>query len=126
MAYAVGVCVILLMPTASLAIWVVGNTSDVLEALGVPAVISEPSRVEFLLNILMFTPITFIGAWHWHQVRWTEWVAYTFLASVSFELVQAIALPGRTAQHADVVANTAGGLLGAVACLAYFRLMARR
>ncbi|NHC23869.1 hypothetical protein G6553_11880 [Nocardioides sp. IC4_145] len=38
-----------------------------------------------------------------------------FVGSAGVELVQAFLLPARSATYVDIVANTAGGLLGAAA-----------
>jgi VanZ family protein len=44
-----------------------------------------------------------------------EWTAIGFLAAMFVELFQAFVLPGRTATFSDIVANTLGALLGALA-----------
>jgi VanZ family protein len=45
---------------------------------------------------------------------WPAWTAYGFVAAVLVETIQGVLLPTRSASFGDVVANTAGMLLGAV------------
>lgn len=125
-AYAAGVLVILLMPSAALATSVVRHLSAALTRLGLPEALTVMSRVEFSLNALMFVPVTVLGALAWPRVRWTAWLSACFLGSAGLELCQALFLSGRSAQHADVVANTLGGLLGVLLVHAYTQLMARK
>ena len=59
-----------------------------------------------------------LGSLLWPRPSWRDWTAVGFVASFLVEVVQAVALGGRSATHADVVANTLGTLLGALLGLA--------
>ena len=85
-----------------------------LENQGAPAVMTQPGRVEFLLNAAMFTPIVFLAAMTFPRHPWANWVVYAFVASGAVELFQGVYLPPRSAQFVDVVANTLGALIGSV------------
>lgn len=113
LAYVAFLAYILLNPSASTPTTVVGRTAEVLEVLGAPPALTAGARVEFILNALMFAPIPFLGSWALPQVRWSEWVAWLFVASCAVEGFQAFFLSARSAQFDDVVANTLGGVLGA-------------
>lgn len=104
---------ILLNPSPATPITVVGRTAEVLDRLGLPPALTAGARVEFVLNALMFAPIPFLGSWAMPRVRWSEWVAWLFVASFAVEAFQALFLGERSAQFDDVVANTLGGVLGA-------------
>ena len=87
--------------------------------LGAPESLVNEYRVEFLLNTVLFMPLAFLGMQVWPRVRWSEWVVVAFAGSVGIEMAQALFLDARSAQFADVVSNTLGGLLGAVVGLAW-------
>jgi VanZ like family len=74
------------------------------------------ARVEMLLNVLIIAPVSFLGSLVWPRLRWQEWTAYGFVGATTVELLQGMLLPGRQASFSDIVANTAGALLGAVLC----------
>jgi VanZ family protein len=50
----------------------------------------------------------------WPSYSWRDWTALAFLGAVCVEVTQAVLLSGRQATFSDVVANTAGALVGAV------------
>lgn len=100
--------------TPTVATDVVSRFGVWLGSIGFPAVVTEPSRVEFLLNAVMFAPITFLAALTFPRHPWANWVVYAYLASAAVELVQGVYLPPRSAQFVDVVANTLGGVMGVV------------
>ncbi|WP_162598611.1 VanZ family protein [Nocardioides gilvus] len=108
---------VLFNPTPDVAIGTVGGVADRLAALGVPERLIAGGRVEFVLNALMFAPLPFLGALAFPRLRWSDWVAWTFIGSAGVEITQGLFLSGRSAQFVDVVANTLGGLLGAVCAL---------
>lgn len=105
--------IVLLAPSAEGPIRLVDAVSRTAAGIGVPAVLVVPERVEFLLNVAAFVPATLLGRLVWMQTSWRDWTAAGFVASFVVELVQALAFDGRSATHADVVANTLGGLVGA-------------
>ena len=49
------------------------------------------------------------------STTWRDWTAYGFLFAGSVEVFQGLFLPERSATYVDVVANTLGALIGAVA-----------
>lgn len=70
-------------------------------------------RTEFILNVLILVPLSFLAAMVWRRVKWQEWTAYVFIFTFGVEMVQSLR-PGRSAAYSDVVANTLGGVIGAV------------
>ncbi|GGD07244.1 VanZ family protein [Nocardioides daphniae] len=120
--YVLALAVVLFQPTPEIASGTVLSFEDVLVRFGIPETLVGSGRVEFVLNALMFAPIPFLGAWVFPSLRWTDWVAYTFLASSAVELTQGVLLNARTAQFVDIVANTLGGVLGAGAAAVFATL----
>lgn len=106
--------VTLLAPSAAGPSWLVETLSSVLERIGVPPALADGTRVEFGLNVAAFVPLSLLGTLLWPRLGWRDWTAVGFVASFLVEAVQAIAFDGRSATHADVVANTLGTLVGAV------------
>lgn len=117
--YVLALAAVLFQPSAGTAIGTVGGVTDLLRALGAPEALVTGYRVEFVLNALMFAPVPFLGAWVFPRLTWTDWVAYTFIASAAVELTQGVFLAARSAQYVDIVANTLGGVLGGVAAVAW-------
>lgn len=112
--YALLLLWILLWPSGGPATTVATGAWDALLALGLPVGLVTAGRVEFMLNALMIVPATALLGVLWTKWTWERWTAYAFVLSGSVELVQALLLPHRSAQFADVVANTLGALAGAV------------
>lgn len=74
-------------------------------------------RVEFLSNIALIIPLGyFLGRF---LPRKQLWIGYTALpaASVTIELIQALAIPGRVGSVSDVVANSLGAWIGLTAAV---------
>ncbi|MBD3947202.1 VanZ family protein [Nocardioides ganghwensis] len=117
-AWTVVLAVTLLAPSAAGPSWLVETGSGILGRLGLPEVLAAPERVEFGLNAAAFVPLSLLGTLLWPRPTWRDWTAIGFTASFLVEVVQAVALGGRSATHADVVANTLGTLLGALLGLA--------
>jgi hypothetical protein len=117
-AWTVVLAVTLLAPSAAGPSWLVETVSGVLGRLGLPDVLAAPERVEFGLNVAAFAPLSLLGTLLWPRPTWRDWTAIGFAASFLVEVVQAVALVGRSATHADVVANTLGTLFGALLALA--------
>lgn len=109
--------VVLSQHDAALAGDVIGRVADELVSGGAPEDLATTSRVELVLNILMFAPISFLAAMVLPRHPWANWVVYGFVGSGVVELVQGFLLPVRSAQMVDVVANTAGALLGVLLAL---------
>lgn len=105
---------VVLWPSSGPATDVVWRVTDALLHLGVPPDIANMARVEMGLNALMVVPVPFLGAllvprWTWHR-----WAAWGFVVSCCVEALQGLFLGDRTAQMADIVANTTGALVGGV------------
>lgn len=113
-AYLVGLAFMLLVPWGDVPGQSIGFLARVAGRLGAPDVVLVPGRLEFVLNVLIVVPVTAGLAWARPQVRWAEWTGYGFLGSLGVEAVQAVFLPQRSATYADVVANTAGALIGSL------------
>lgn len=99
-------------PATSSVVWM----ADVLGSIGAPAWMSG-AIVEFLANIALFVPLSFLGSLlivSWSRPRW---LLIGFCASAVIELGQLAVLPDRSATIVDVVANTLGALLGAALVL---------
>ena len=78
---------------------------------GVPELINY-SFVEFASNILMFTPIGMLAALAYPAFHRGRIVLSAFLASCCIELGQKLFLHDRIPSAMDIVANTAGTMLG--------------
>ncbi|MFF2316496.1 VanZ family protein [Arthrobacter sp. NPDC058097] len=93
---------------------IAGRLQAVLFALhhsGVPELINY-SFVEFASNILMFTPIGMLAALAFPAFHRGRIVLSAFLASCCIELGQKLFLHDRFPSAMDIVANTAGAMLG--------------
>ena len=115
--YLIFLAVVLLAPTSDVQSATLARTAAALHSLGVPAPLLITARLEFIANVLLVVPAAVLAAWIWRSVRWTTWTAYAFLGSLTVEGIQALLWTGRSATFSDVVANTLGGLLGAVGCV---------
>ena len=114
-AYAVLVAVLLLVPSSDPPTWIIHRSADVAADVGLPPELASTKRMEQLLNVAIFAPLAFAGALLRPAASWRDWTAMAFLGSLLVEVVQAVALPERTASYSDVVTNTLGALLGALA-----------
>ena len=115
-AYLLLVAWIVFWPSAGPASASVTWMSGVLRVLGAPAWVSG-AVVEFLANVAMFVPLSFLGSLVIQDWDWPRWLLVGFVASGVIELGQLAVLPDRSATLVDVVANTLGALLGAVLLL---------
>ena len=114
-AYLVFLAFVLLNPSAGVPSSSVAWLSEVGTRAGLPAPLVEPSRVEFICNVLILMPLSLLGSVLLPRLDWRDWTAYGFVLSGTVELLQAVLLPDRSATFSDVVANTSGILMGAVA-----------
>ena len=78
-------------------------------------------RAEVALNAVIIAPLSFLGWLAFTRARWQDWVAYGFLGSTTVELLQGLLLPDRQGSFSDIVANTLGAMIGAVAARLLFR-----
>ena len=115
-AYLIAVAWIVFWPSADPATSSVAWMSEVLGSLGAPAWMSG-AIVEFLANIALFLPLSFLGSLLIMTWSWRRWLLIGFVASAVIELGQLAVLPDRSATVVDVVANTLGALLGATLVL---------
>ena len=114
-AYLVFLAFILLNPSADVPTSSVSWLAEIGNRVGLPGPLVVPSRVEFIANVLILVPLSFLGSALLPRLTWRDWTAYGFVLSGTVEMLQAILLPARSASFKDVVANTSGALLGAVA-----------
>ncbi|MBD3923435.1 VanZ family protein [Nocardioides cavernae] len=125
-AWVVLLSVVLLAPSSSGPDWVILHLTEVLQRLGLPEVLTSFGRVESMLNVVAFVPLSLLGSLLWTRPTWRDWTAVGFVVSFAVEVVQAVALDARQATNADVVANTLGMLVGALLGLLVLRLLDRR
>jgi glycopeptide antibiotics resistance protein len=102
-------------------VWV----TDLAQSAGAPGR-STRTVVEILLNVVLTAPATALASVVWPGPSWRDWTAWAFLAFSAVELVQGLLLPARNGSFSDVVANTAGCCLGALAVAAVRRVGERR
>ena len=114
-AYLVLLAFVLLNPSADVPSSSVAWLSQVGTRAGLPAPLVDPSRVEFICNVLILMPLSLLGSVLLPRLDWRDWTAYGFVLSGTVEMLQAVLLPDRSATFSDVVANTSGILMGAVA-----------
>ena len=112
--YAVFLAVVLLAPTSGDQSAAAGWLVDLGRAVGVPDRLATQPRAEFIANILILMPLSALAALVWPRPGWRDWTAWTFVVACCVELAQGLLLSQRTASFTDVVANTLGGLGGAV------------
>lgn len=119
------VAVFLLTPLAEWPSAAVGWVGDVLRLGGAPESLTSGKRVETLVNVLVIAPLTFLGHWAFPGHTWRDWTAYGFVGSLGVEAAQGLYLSSRSPEVIDVVANTGGALLGAVAAIVVAAYRAR-
>jgi glycopeptide antibiotics resistance protein len=85
--------------------------------LGAPSFITI-GMVEVALNVVLFVPLVFLAGIVWFKVTWKQWVGIGLLMSSTIEFVQLLVLADRSATVSDIVSNTIGALLGALAARA--------
>ncbi|EON22744.1 hypothetical protein CF8_3334 [Nocardioides sp. CF8] len=122
-AYATVLVIVLLNPSPAIGSELVSRVAALGTRLHFPAQFVVSARVEFGLNVLAFMPLSLLGSLLRPTVSVSAWIAAGFVGSMLVELIQT-AQPDRSATHSDVVANTLGAALGALA--AWVVLRARR
>lgn len=98
------------------------QVTTLLQEWGLPA---TTTRVERGLNVVMFVPLSLLGAWVLGWWRVVDWVLAGFAVSLLIEVVQHVAIPTRSGTTSDVVTNTTGALLGIVLARLSRRVLAR-
>lgn len=96
-----------------------------LHTVGVPASFGY-RELEFSANIVMFVPLGFFTSLILSRRPWSVMLMLPLVVSVFVELAQLLLLPMRVASLADVVANTAGGWIGALVAVIVGAVTARR
>lgn len=76
------------------------------------------TRLEVLANVAMFVPLALLLVFLLGARRWWMALGLCVAATIGIELVQHVLLPGRVASAKDVVANTAGAVIGVVIAVA--------
>ncbi|MBP1326220.1 glycopeptide antibiotics resistance protein [Leucobacter exalbidus] len=84
-------------------------------SLGIPDFVTIP-MYEFGLNVLLFAAPAALASLLWSRIKWWGWPLLALGASLAVEIVQLVALP-REFSFLDIVANTLGALIGAVALI---------
>lgn len=112
-AYSLFLAFILLGPSAAVPTESVSFLARIAGSVGVPPVLTAGNRVEFVCNILIIAPVSFLGATVFPRLNWRDWTVVGLVLSGSVELCQALFLVARSASFEDVVANTLGAGLGA-------------
>jgi glycopeptide antibiotics resistance protein len=82
-----------------------------LDLLGAPAFVS-PSSIEFLTNMLLFVPLSFLGSTYRPSWGWFQWLLAGLAGTLAIEFTQWVLLAGRSASLMDIISNTLGALLG--------------
>lgn len=111
--------IVLLATHSTVATAVIAHTTAWLNAHDAPGWLTYGDRVQLALNAALFAPLTFLASLTLPRHPWGNWVAYAFAGSGAVEVIQAFVLEPRSAQYVDVVANTLGGLIGALAALPF-------
>ncbi|QIG44679.1 VanZ family protein [Nocardioides anomalus] len=104
----------LLAPSSAEQSALVEHVRDVGLRLGFSPETATPVRAEFLANAAILAPVSALGSLLWARTRWQDWTAIAFVLSTGVELFQGLFLSHRTPSTVDVVANTLGGLAGAL------------
>ncbi|XAZ30796.1 VanZ family protein [Paenarthrobacter ureafaciens] len=121
-AYLVLLAIVVFLPSkeASTVTGFVGVIAGWLAALGLP--FKEAAiGVEFVANIVMFVPFGLLTTFLWPG-RWNWWRMLLLGAATStFIEVTQLIIPGRVTALSDVIANSAGALIGAVVARQVYR-----
>ena len=92
---------------------------------GVPTFV-DYGFIEFAANIVFFIPVGFLGGLLFSHHFWWLAILGGSALSVAIELAQGAFLPGRVSSAADVVANTAGTVVGCLVAVAVRLLILHR
>jgi VanZ family protein len=118
--------VALLAPTSSVQAGLVSDLVAVLGHLSPAHGLITFDRMEKVMNAVIIMPVSFLATLVFPRLRWQDCLAYAFIGSGGVELVQLLVLPGRQASFSDIVANTVGGLLGALVAVLVRRWVGHR
>ena len=119
--YGLALGIIALWPTHVDSAFAVNNTFVGRWLIGHGLTAGESYRlIEFTSNAVMYAPLGVIVMLLVPVLRWWRVCALALVVSGTFELMQAVFRPGRTADLSDIVANTLGAALG-VGCVVVMR-----
>lgn len=121
-----GIAWLVLNPSPSAPSRAVTGVSRLVAALGVPESLADPVLWEILLNVALFVPLTFLGWLLWPRLGIVGWTVLAAVLSTYLELSQLLLLPTRSPTLSDLVANTSGGVLGALLAAGVVALLPRR
>ena len=82
--------------------------------------------IEASANVLLFIPLGVLLMLGTLRMTWLRAAAVGLVLSAGIEILQAVALPDRTANAGDVVANTLGATVGALGVVIWRWLRRRR
>lgn len=91
-----------------------------LHAHGLPQAITF-DVIEFVANIVMFVPFGLFLTLLLPRFQWWMTIAISAAFTLAIEVTQQIFLPERFASVSDLIANTGGGLIGALIVVAFVR-----
>lgn len=97
-----------------------------LHSRGVPRWLISYRSIEFTANIALFVPFGVIVALRLPRHRWMLTVVIAAAVSIAVELAQGVFLTARVPALSDVIANTAGGFIGALLVRLIWSLRRRR
>ena len=117
--YLLAVLYLVLWPQPDAASSGVRMVAAIFRAAGLPTV--TPTRVEVGLNVVLFVPLGLLGLLLLPRVPWWAWTAVGLAFSSLLESAQWAFLPSRSPTVSDLVANTTGCLLGAIAAALLLR-----
>lgn len=117
-AYVAGIGVLLLSPSAALPIEGVSTLSRLASWLDLPSWAANGRTVEFVLNILIFVPAPYLMSRLRTEMDLLELTIIGISGSVLVEVLQGLALAGRSASLVDLAANSLGVLTGGLVVVA--------
>lgn len=123
--YVVALLALVLAPEVPFPNRVLGETIALARAVGAPDRLID-GGIEFLYNVVMVAPLTAVGSVLWPRLSWRDWTAGAFVAFTLVEVAQGTLLAHRDGSMSDVVANTVGCCLGALAAIAVRRVVRQR
>lgn len=124
--YVVALLALVLAPSVPGPNRVLDETIVLARAAGAPDQMTDGGGIEFLYNVVMVAPLTAVGSVLWPRLSWRDWTAGAFVVFALVELAQGTLLAHRDGSMSDVVANTAGCCLGALAAIAVRRVVRHR
>src|SRR5687767_5095619 len=81
-AYVVVLGVLLLVPSSDPPTWIVERSAQLAREVGFPETLAAAERMEVLLNVAAFVPLTFFGTLLRPTLGWRDWTALAFVGSV--------------------------------------------